>query len=171
MSSTASEAILRAVIERTRDITVPGELCHEETVGDYASFVNLQNNQSYLGNYPSYSYVMVDTDFLLLPVLSEYLLTTPQGQGRAGAFLNSTSGLNTGTLLSLLRLNVDHVMNLSRPFAANQTATNLVRIRDANVGRSTHSAAYRRSWLTTNSLQAIGETVMPVLGEANFLSM
>lgn len=36
-SATASEAILRAVIERTRNVTVPGELCHEETIGDYAS--------------------------------------------------------------------------------------------------------------------------------------
>ena len=36
-SATASEAILRAVTERTRNVTVPGELCHEETIGDYAS--------------------------------------------------------------------------------------------------------------------------------------
>lgn len=101
---------------------------------DYASFINIQNNQSYLGDQPSYNYVMVDSDFLLLPVMSDYFLSSPQGQGRAEAFLNQTSALQPGTLRSLLMLNVDHVMNLTMPFANNQTYENLVRIRDANVG-------------------------------------
>lgn len=37
-SPEASEAILAAVIQRTN--ATSGELCHEETIGDYASFVS-----------------------------------------------------------------------------------------------------------------------------------
>ncbi|ORX37141.1 hypothetical protein BD324DRAFT_650750 [Kockovaella imperatae] len=68
ISTTSAESILGAVLERANET---GTLCHEETVGDYASFINIGNNQSYLGNTPYYSYIMLDTDFLLLPVLSE----------------------------------------------------------------------------------------------------
>lgn len=54
----AIESALGAVIERANST---GALCHEETIGDYASFINIQNNQSYLGNQPFYDYKMIDT--------------------------------------------------------------------------------------------------------------
>lgn len=78
--------------------------------------------------------MQLDTDFLLLPVLADYLLTTPQGSGRGEAFLSQESRLNPGTLRSLLQTNVDHVLNLTAPFASNQSATNLLMIRDQLVG-------------------------------------
>jgi hypothetical protein len=131
VSSTSAEAILGAVIERTNDT---GTICHEETIGDYASFVHIQNNQSELGNTPEYNYVMLDTDFLLLPVLADYFLTTPQGANRSSAFLARESPLKNGTFQELLIKNVDHVLNLSRPFAEEPTVNNLVPIRDPVVG-------------------------------------
>lgn len=76
---------------------------------------------------------MLDTDFLLLPVLADYLIGSPQGSGRAVAFLNATSTLNTGTLRSLLLLNINHVLNLTLPFANSPTAANLLRIRDVSL--------------------------------------
>ena len=94
--------------------------------------INIQNNQSFLGNAPYYDYKMLDTDFLLLPVLADYLIGSPQGSGRAAAFLNTTSTLNTGTLRSLLLLNINHVLNLTLPFANSPTAANLLRIRDVS---------------------------------------
>lgn len=130
-SQTSAEAILGAVIERTNDT---GTICHEETIGDYASYVNIQNNQSDLGNEPSYNYVMLDTDFLLLPSLAEYFLDTPQGQNRSQAFLARNSTLKNGTFTQLLIKNVDHVLNLSMPFGTTPTKENLVPIRDATVG-------------------------------------
>ncbi|WWD19585.1 hypothetical protein CI109_104046 [Kwoniella shandongensis] len=132
ISPTAAESILGAVLERT-NIT-DGTLCHEETIGDYASYVNAQNNRSELGNTPFYNYVMLDTDFLLLPVLAEYFVNTPQGQGRANAFLQRQSTLVNGSFASLLQRNVDHVIELARPFAQNATKANLVKIRDPTVG-------------------------------------
>ena len=62
---------------------------------------------------------MVDTDFLLLPVLAEYFLNYPQGQGRAADFFARNSTLNNGTFEELLIKNADHVLNLSMPFAMN----------------------------------------------------
>lgn len=77
---------------------------------------------------------MVDSDFLLLPVLADTLVTAGSSSSDAQAFLSQNSTLNNGTLQSLLMLNVDHVMNLTMPFTQNQTYSNLVRIRDAAVG-------------------------------------
>jgi len=131
ISPTSAEAILGAVIERTNDT---GTICHEETVGDYASWVHIQNNQSELGNTPEYNYVMLDTDFLLLPVLADYFLTTPQGLNRSSAFLQRQSTLKNGTFERLLIQNVDHVLNLSKPFAEDPRVENLVPIRDPVVG-------------------------------------
>ncbi|KAI0784480.1 hypothetical protein C8Q75DRAFT_794968 [Abortiporus biennis] len=53
MTSDAIEAALGAVIERTNST---GALCHEETIGDYASFINIENNRSDLENQPFYDY-------------------------------------------------------------------------------------------------------------------
>jgi hypothetical protein len=95
---------------------------------------SLQNNQSELGNTPEYNYVMVDTDFLLLPVLADYFLNYPQGRNRSTEFFARNSTLNQGTFEELLIKNVDHVLNLSMPFALNATQENLVQIRDPLVG-------------------------------------
>ena len=84
---------------------------------------------------------MVDTDFLLLPVLADYFLATPQGSGRSSAFLQQDSTLKNGTFAQLLQKNVDHVLNLSRPFAEGPSQGNLVRIRDPVVGNWRDSAA------------------------------
>ncbi|KAF8161426.1 hypothetical protein B0H34DRAFT_653240 [Crassisporium funariophilum] len=74
----AIEAALGAVIERAN---VTGALCHEETIGDYVSFVMF------------YFYV----DLLLLPALSHYFLDLPQGQNRSAQFLSKPATLQNGT--------------------------------------------------------------------------
>lgn len=106
----------------------------DRQIGDYASFVNIQNNQSELGAAPSYNYVMADTDYLLLPSLSHYFLSTPQGANRSEAFLDTTATLQNGTYRDLLLKNVDHVINMSKPFATNTSCQNLIHIRDTLVG-------------------------------------
>lgn len=77
---------------------------------------------------------MADTDYLLLPSLSHYFLSTPQGANRSEAFLNTTATLQNGTYGELLLKNVEHVLNMSRPFATNSSCQNLVAIRDTLVG-------------------------------------
>jgi hypothetical protein len=55
-TSEASESILGAVLER---LNSTGAACHEETIGDYASFINIQNNMPSLGDTPFYDYKYV----------------------------------------------------------------------------------------------------------------
>lgn len=85
-----------------------GTVCHEETIGDYASYVNIQNNQSYLGNEMGCDYKMVDSDWLLMPSAARYFLQLPQGAGRAQNFTATPSTLQKGgnyTYGQLMNLN------------------------------------------------------------------
>ncbi len=59
-----------------------GEVCHEETIGDYATFVNLAEGQLEKGNEPFYDYKMKDTHYVLLPQLADYLLRYKPHQDR-----------------------------------------------------------------------------------------
>jgi hypothetical protein len=53
--------VLGGAFERINITT--GWLCHEETIGDYASWLNLNNNPSDLGDSPLCDYQMLDTDY------------------------------------------------------------------------------------------------------------
>ncbi|KAH8553472.1 hypothetical protein BGW37DRAFT_555536 [Umbelopsis sp. PMI_123] len=129
LSSDAIEAALGAVIERAN--ATDGELCHEETIGDYASWINIQNNQSDLGSQPFYDYKMIDTNFELLPALAHYFLDLPSGNGRAPSFLAKKAVLANGTTYQqLLQKNVELVMTQSAAFAHEPTAKNLIHLKD-----------------------------------------
>jgi hypothetical protein len=41
-NGSATEAVIGAVLERIN--RTDGSVCHEETIGDYATYVNLENN-------------------------------------------------------------------------------------------------------------------------------
>lgn len=129
LSSDTIEAALGAVLERTN--VTDGELCHEETIGDYASWVNMQNGQADLGSKPFYDYKMIDTNFEFLPALAYYLLELPSGSGRAISFLSKTASLaNNMTYKDLLQKNVELVMSQSSTFAQNPIAENLIHLKD-----------------------------------------
>lgn len=102
-------------------------------MGDYASFLNAKAGQPERGNKPIYAYTMVDTDFLLLPLLAAYA-TAPQGEGRLGSFLARNSTLVEGTFKHLLEVNAAHVIELSREFAVHPRRDNLVKVRSYPVG-------------------------------------
>lgn len=128
LSSDAVEAALGAVIERTN--ATDGELCHEETIGDYASYLNMKNNQSYLGSQPLYDYKMIDTDYELLPALAHYFLDLPAGKNRSSQFLSTNAALANGTAYQiLLQKNVDLVMNQTAAFASSPSVQNLVHLK------------------------------------------
>ncbi|KAF9508271.1 hypothetical protein BS47DRAFT_1373700 [Hydnum rufescens UP504] len=154
LTSDAIESALGAVIERAN---ATGALCHEETIGDYASFVDQWlNNRSYLGNQPFYDYKVcfapaADIYYLyLLPVMSHYFLELPSGKNRAPQFLTRNATLQNGTYGEILnrsahatlkfshhasdpfpRLPQDINYNINRaiPFYLNQTHSNLLAFR------------------------------------------
>lgn len=81
LSPLALEAGIGAVLERSN---VTGVICHEETIGDYATLLNLLDNVT--STAPSYRYIMIDSDFYLQPLLSQYF-STPEGMNRSTSFL------------------------------------------------------------------------------------
>jgi hypothetical protein len=82
LSNEALEAGIGAVLERSN---ATGALCHEETIGDYATLTNLLDNVTSIA--PTYSYIMRDTDFYLQPLLAQYFFNTSNATSRAIMFL------------------------------------------------------------------------------------
>lgn len=124
LSDQAIEAVIAAVLERINGTT--GAVCHEETIGDYATYQNLQMGIS--NSTPSCSYIMIDTDYYLPVVLRDYYETSSD---RVQALLNQTATTNFGnagtSYAELAQLNAERIMANAAAFAApnNQTTANL----------------------------------------------
>ena len=131
----AIEAVIGAVLERLN--STDGSVCHEETIGDYATYLNLKDNIT--STAPQYDYKMIDSDFYLPIVLAHYLLDNPVGQQRASQFLNTTSTVNPKnsgmTYKQLALLTAEKIVAEAAPFAgkANQTVGNLIHLKDDQV--------------------------------------
>ncbi|KAF8911624.1 hypothetical protein CPB84DRAFT_1912879 [Gymnopilus junonius] len=107
LTPNAVEDALGAVIERANST---GALCHEKTIGDYASFVNIGNGQPDLGNTPFYDYKMIDT------AMAHYFLELPQGKNRSSQFLAKQATLQSGTYLDIVNRITSYNINRALPF-------------------------------------------------------
>ncbi|TFK45034.1 hypothetical protein BDQ12DRAFT_731010 [Crucibulum laeve] len=152
MTPDAIESALGAVIERANST---GALCHEETVGDYASFININSNASQLGNTPFYDYKMIDTDLLLLPAVAHYFLELPQGKNRSAGFLERSATLQKGTYAGILERIASYNLARALPFSSSSTFQNLLSFRpDQPVGNwrdSNQGTGYGRTPFDVNS--------------------
>ena len=135
-NGSAIEAVIGAVLERLNK--TDGSACHEETIGDYATYLNLENNIT--STEPEYDYNMVDTDYFLPVLMQRYFLGTETGKARSGEFLSIIAGeinpRNKGlTFGDLARLNAEKIMTLAAPFASqgSQTQANLIHLKDDTV--------------------------------------
>jgi hypothetical protein len=127
------EAALTAVIERINlkagvddpyfDYTIEvGDVSHEEELGDYAGWKNDMLDPAPADvRDPRYDYKMVDDDFLLAPVLVEYIekvtAEDPDGaDAKIDAFLARTrpDGM---TFKAAIEANLQLVLDRARPFA------------------------------------------------------
>ncbi|TVY84249.1 hypothetical protein LSUE1_G001358 [Lachnellula suecica] len=131
----AIEAVLAGVLERVNK--TDGSACHEETIGDYATWTNLQNNIT--STAPLCDYKMIDTDYYLPILMERYLLQTPVGSSRASEFLGTAAtvlpkNLNL-TYGDLSQINANKIVALAAPFAApgNQTKENLMHLKNGEV--------------------------------------
>lgn len=135
-NGSAIEAVIGAVLERIN--RTDGSACHEETIGDYATYLNLQNNIT--STEPDFDYNMIDTDYFLPVLMQRYFLGSPTGNTRSAELLARPAGKvnphNEGlTYGDLARLNAERVMTLAAPFAgpANQTLENLIHLKEGTV--------------------------------------
>ncbi|MCJ1478326.1 hypothetical protein MMC13_007004 [Lambiella insularis] len=132
----AMEAVISAVLERLN--RTDGSVCHEETIGDYATYLNEQANIS--STAPGCSYVMIDSDYYLPLVMDRYFLQSENGSHRAtpffeiqaGSFSSANRNLTYG---DLALINAEKLMSIAGIFAAegNQTIDNLAHIRSDQI--------------------------------------
>jgi hypothetical protein len=129
-NGSAMEAVLGAVLERIN--RTDGSVCHEETIGDYATFLNYQNNIT--STAASCTYPMIDTDYYLPILMERYFAQSSVGPSRLMPFLARKAGsieidvLNKGLSYGNLSLfNAEKIMRLAAPFTAKggQTMANL----------------------------------------------
>lgn len=125
-NGSATEAVLGAVLERIN--RTDGSVCHEETIGDYATYLNLQNNIT--STAPGFTYPMIDTDYYLPVLMAQYFNSSPDRIGpllsrRAGSIDPQNRNL---TYANLTLINAEKIMNITAPFARNQSATNLIHL-------------------------------------------
>ncbi|KAH6633559.1 hypothetical protein C7974DRAFT_433531 [Boeremia exigua] len=131
----AIEAVIGAVLERIN--RTDGTVCHEEVIGDYATYLNLKDNIS--STEPRCDYKMVDTDYLLPIAMQNYFVETETGRMRSSAFFNTTATFlveNDGlTYETLAEITIQKILNATAAFAApgGQIKENLIHIREDEV--------------------------------------
>ncbi|QKX56661.1 uncharacterized protein TRUGW13939_03767 [Talaromyces rugulosus] len=134
--NSATEAVIAAVLERLD--RVDGSVCHEETIGDYATWLN--QGAGVVSTDPQYDYKMIDSDFYLPILMNQYFVQNSVGRSRTNSFSSITAGAinpaNTNlTYGQLAVINAERILGLAAPFAGpdNQTQANLVHLKDNEV--------------------------------------
>lgn len=130
-NGSATEAVIGAVLERIN--RTDGSVCHEETIGDYATYLNLQENIT--STAPGFSYPMIDTDYYLPVLMAQYFSSSPS---RIGPLLSRQAGSTDVqnrnlTYGNLTLINAEKIMNLTAAFAQNQTAANLIHLKSDQI--------------------------------------
>lgn len=129
LSQDAIEAVIGAVIERINN--KDGTVCHEEVLGDYATWLNKKDGIS--SSEPRCDYKMIDTDFLLPIAMQRYFIDTAPGQGASKAFFDKTAAFlpeNKGrTYAQLAQITAEKIMRIAAPFAESPTRENLLSLR------------------------------------------
>lgn len=120
----AIEAGIASVLDR---LSEDGEVAHEEDISEYA-LLRRRTDGSPESDEPILDYKMIDDDFMLAPIIAEYLLDTAEGGARAKDFLSRTSPSGTA-YDALVRRNLAYVVNVGRPYGANPRWSNLIRLR------------------------------------------
>ncbi|KAK4985240.1 hypothetical protein LTR50_006088 [Elasticomyces elasticus] len=131
----AIEAVIAAVLERINQ--TDGSVAHEETIGDYSTYLNLNNNIT--STAPQYDYKMVDSDYYLPIAMNNYFVQSATGRQRTSSFLSigatvdpANQGLKYG---DLALINAEKIMNTSAAFAATggQTMQNLIHLKEGEI--------------------------------------
>jgi hypothetical protein len=131
----AIEAVIGAVLERIN--RTDGSVCHEETIGDYATYLNKQNNVT--STAPQYDYKMVDSDYYLPIVMQNYFVDTAAGRARLGDFFGTKASVspdNEGlSYKDLALINAERIINTSAPFAqeGGQIKDNLIHLKEGQI--------------------------------------
>jgi hypothetical protein len=128
-----------------------GEICNQETLGDYAGWIN--NRAGRRDDAHVFSYGMKDNNFLLLPAIAKYFLEIDEGKGREGDFLQKKRQKpNRGGEISyreLLEKNIQLVLDQTKNFADNPSPQNLVQFSSNYPSGNWRDTRYGNAYGTT----------------------
>ncbi|KAF2816962.1 glycogen debranching enzyme [Mytilinidion resinicola] len=131
----AIEAVIGAFLERVN--RTDGSACHEETIGDYTTYLN--RNKNITSTAPQCDYKMIDTDYYLPVILKNYFVDSTIGKSRLSAFFNITASVleenSDLTYADLALIAVEKIMNTSAPFTADggQIKDNLIHLKEGEI--------------------------------------
>ncbi|OAQ57579.1 glycogen debranching enzyme [Pochonia chlamydosporia 170] len=130
-NGSAMEAVIGAALERVN--RTDGSVCHEETIGDYATFVNLQKNIT--STAAGFTYPMIDSDYYLPITMDKYFQSEsrrikPLLATKAGVVNIDNKNLTWG---QLAYISAQKIMNITAAFEKNQSVGNLIHLKDGEV--------------------------------------
>lgn len=132
LQDTAVEGVIGSVLERIN--RTDGSACHEETIGDYATLLNLREGNGSTQYRCDYS--MVDTDYFVPILIHSHFVSYGAGLDRLKALLSTPAGKvdakNTGlTWGDLFTLLAGKIMEVTAPFASpgGQTRENMIHLK------------------------------------------
>ncbi|KAH6992868.1 hypothetical protein EDB82DRAFT_545169 [Fusarium venenatum] len=139
-NSSALEAVIGAVLERIN--RTDGSVCHEETIGDYATFLKLQ--KGIVSTAPGFTYPMVDTDFFLPILMDRYFSALP---GRVNPLLSTKAGEvdvenRNLTWGNLSYINAQKIMNITEAFEEEQVVKNLIQLKKGELVGQWRDSSY-----------------------------
>jgi hypothetical protein len=122
------EAGLGSVLDR---LNSEGEVAHEEEIGEFAVLRHRTEGNIGVGgaeraSAPIFQYKMIDDDFMLAPVIAQYLSST--SASRTEAFLNRTTPAGETYRDALLR-NFGFVLDQAAPFAERPGVEHLIALK------------------------------------------
>ncbi len=120
------EAGLGSVIDRLND---RGEVAHEEDIAEFAILRNIRENQT-INEQAFYDYKMIDDDYMLAPIVAEYLLN--QDKAAAQAFLKRKTPEGISYQARLLT-NFNYVISTASTYANNPKIENLIQLEQGHV--------------------------------------
>ncbi|KAM0544404.1 hypothetical protein ACHAO7_008807 [Fusarium culmorum] len=139
-NSSALEAVIGAVVERIN--RTDGSVCHEETIGDYATFLNLQ--KGIVSTAPGFTYPMIDTDFFLPVLMDRYFSALrnrvdPLLSTKAGEVEVENRNLTWG---NLSYINAQKIMNITEAFEREQAVKNLIQLKKGELVGQWRDSSY-----------------------------
>jgi glycogen debranching enzyme len=124
----AIEAGLGAVLSR---VSPQGEVAHEEDIGEFAILDHKRLDHT-LSDQPTYNYVMIDSDYMLAPVATSWLLSPSTPQTVASSFLAQADlrqGEPSRAFGQDLVRNLRYVVEQAQAFARAPIRQNLIAIK------------------------------------------
>jgi hypothetical protein len=139
-NNSALEAVIGAVLERIN--RTDGSVCHEETIGDYATLLNLQ--KGIVSTAPGFTYPMIDTDYFLPILMDRYFSALPS---RAKPLLNTKAGdvdveNQNLTWGNLSYINAQKIMNITEAFEKEQSVKNLIQLKKGELVGQWRDSSY-----------------------------